>query len=235
MNAAIFKAAGPDLEAVTRARANTLLPGKAVVVPLPSTSPLQNAEGITHVIHVLGPNMNPNRPNYLNNDYTKGCKTLREAYTSLFEGFLSIVQDQSKFPKRSNPATVPASGENIKEVSERNKKYKGPQDMAVASNLESGSLKDTRDSGKKMSKGWSSWALALHSIAMHPERHENVVLESSDDIVVINDQYPKVTVLMLIYNSTFLHETDEKSESFQSGLGAETRASTGEAGESRWS
>ncbi|VVB12860.1 unnamed protein product [Arabis nemorensis] len=198
VNAAIFKAAGPDLEAATRARANTLLPGKAVVVPLPSTSPLQNAEGITHVIHVLGPNMNPNRPNYLNNDYTKGCKSLREAYTSLFEGFLSIVQDQSKFPKRSNPAAVPDSSENIEDDSERNKKFKGPQDMAVASNLESGSVEDTRDSGKKMSKGWSSWALALHSIAMHPEKHENVVLESSDDIVVINDQYPKARKHLLV-------------------------------------
>ncbi|XP_019093273.1 PREDICTED: transcription factor bHLH140-like [Camelina sativa] len=73
VNAAIFKAAGPDLETATRVRANTLLPGIAVVVPLPSTCPLHNAEGITHVIHVLGPNMNPNRPDNLNNDYTKGC------------------------------------------------------------------------------------------------------------------------------------------------------------------
>ncbi|XP_019097206.1 PREDICTED: transcription factor bHLH140-like [Camelina sativa] len=73
VNAAIFKAAGPDLETATRVLANTLLPGIAVVVPLPSTCPLHNAEGITHVIHVLGPNMNPNRPDNLNNDYTKGC------------------------------------------------------------------------------------------------------------------------------------------------------------------
>lgn len=211
MNAAIFKAAGPDLETATRVRANTLLPGKAVVVPLPSTCPLHNAEGITHVIHVLGPNMNPNRPDNLKNDYTKGCKTLREAYTSLFEGFLSVIQDQSKLPKRSNQTAVSDSGEN-KEDSERNKKYKGSQDMAVTDNLESGSLEDTKDSGKKMSKGWSTWALALHTIAMHPERHENVVLEYSDNIVVINDQYPKVKVLMLIYKySIFLHEKNEKT------------------------
>ncbi|KAG2262363.1 hypothetical protein Bca52824_069442 [Brassica carinata] len=195
VNAAIFKAAGPDLEAATRARANTLLPGKAVVVPLPSTCPLHNAEGITHVIHVLGPNMNPNRPNYLNNDYTKGCKILREAYTSLFEGFLSTVQDQSKLPKRINQATMSDSGA---EDSERNKKYKGLQDKARTNNLESGSVDDAGDSGKKMSKGWSSWALALHIIAMHPEKHENVVLESSDNIVVINDQYPKARKHVLV-------------------------------------
>ncbi|KAL1194073.1 Transcription factor [Cardamine amara subsp. amara] len=198
VNAAIYKAAGPDLEAATRVRANTLLPGKSVVVPLPSTCPLHKAEGITHVIHVLGPNMNPNRPDYLNNDYTKGCKTLREAYTSLFEGFLSVVQDHSKLPKRSNQTTVPDSGDNIKEDTERNKKFKGPQDKSVANNLESGSVEGTRDNGKKISKGWSTWALALHSIAMHPERHENVVLEFASNIVVINDQYPKAQKHVLV-------------------------------------
>ncbi|XP_019089880.1 PREDICTED: transcription factor bHLH140-like isoform X2 [Camelina sativa] len=189
VNAAIFKAAGPDLETATRVRANTLLPGKAVVVPLPSTCPLHNAEGITHVIHVLGPNMNPNRPDNLNNDYTKGCKTLREAYTSLFEGFLSVVQDQSKFPKRSNQTAL----------------------------SDSGSLEDTRDSGKKMSKEWSTWALALHTIAMHPERHENIVLEFSDNIVVINDQYPKARkhVLVLARQESLDGLEDVRKENFQ--------------------
>ncbi|XP_019084608.1 PREDICTED: transcription factor bHLH140-like isoform X5 [Camelina sativa] len=189
VNAAIFKAAGPDLETATRVRANTLLPGKAVVVPLPSTCPLLNAEGITHVIHVLGPNMNPNRPDNLSNDYTKGCKTLREAYTSLFEGFLSVVQDQSKFPKRSNQTAV----------------------------SDSGSLEDTRDSGKKMSKEWSTWALALHTIAMHPERHENVVLEFSDNIVVINDQYPKARkhVLVLARQESLDGLEDVRKENLQ--------------------
>lgn len=132
--------------------------------------------------------MNPNRPDCLNNDYTKGCKILREAYTSLFEGFLSTVQDQSKLPKRNNQATVSDSGE---EDSERNKKYKG----TIASNIKSGSVDD---SGKKRSKGWSSWALALHIIAMHPEKHLNIVLESSDHIVVINDQYPKARKHVLV-------------------------------------
>ncbi|XP_010490579.1 PREDICTED: transcription factor bHLH140 isoform X2 [Camelina sativa] len=217
VNAAIFKASGPDLETATRVRANTLLPGKAVVVPLPSTCPLHNAEGITHVIHVLGPNMNPNRPDNLNNDYTKGCKTLREAYTSLFEGFLSVVQDQSKFPKRSNETAASDSGENIKEHSERNKKYKGSQDKAVVNNMESGSLEDTRDSGKKMSKEWSTWALALHTIAMHPERHENIVLEFSDNIVVINDQYPKARkhVLVLARQESLDGLEDVRKENLQ--------------------
>lgn len=36
--------------------------------------------------------MNPMRPDCLKNDYTRGSKILREAYTSLFENFASIVQ-----------------------------------------------------------------------------------------------------------------------------------------------
>ncbi|KAM1867353.1 hypothetical protein ACFX13_010094 [Malus domestica] len=45
--------------------------------------------------------MNPHRPNCLNNDYSKGCKVLRECYTSLFEGFATIVRTQAKSPKES--------------------------------------------------------------------------------------------------------------------------------------
>ncbi|KAM1442189.1 hypothetical protein ACFX13_010087 [Malus domestica] len=45
--------------------------------------------------------MNPHRPNCLNNDYSKGCKVLRECYTSLFEGFATIVRTQAKSPKGS--------------------------------------------------------------------------------------------------------------------------------------
>ncbi|XP_019058413.1 PREDICTED: transcription factor bHLH140 [Tarenaya hassleriana] len=199
VNASIFMAAGSDLEAATRQRANSLLPGKAVVVALPSTCPLVCAEGITHVIHVLGPNMNPKRPNYLNNDYTNGCKILREAYTSLFEGFLSIIKNQSKLPKRRNETTRSGSGgEEIKEDPERNKKCKGLQDVVIADESNTGAVGHVRDGGKSKSKGWGSWALALYNIAMQPDRHENIVLEVLDDIVVINDQYPKARKHLLI-------------------------------------
>ncbi|XVF55062.1 hypothetical protein PTKIN_Ptkin06aG0006600 [Pterospermum kingtungense] len=99
VNAAIFRAGGPALEAATMCQANNpLLPGNALVVPLPSTSPLYRKEGVTHVIHVLGPNMNPERPNCLDDNYIKGCKILQDTYSSLFEGFLSIAKTQVKFP-----------------------------------------------------------------------------------------------------------------------------------------
>ncbi|OAE26275.1 hypothetical protein AXG93_626s1100 [Marchantia polymorpha subsp. ruderalis] len=92
VNAAIFKAAGPELEEATRKVATTLLPGSSIVVPLSPSSPLRKEEGVTHVIHVLGPNMNPQRPNCLADDYVEGCKILRNAYASLFENFASLFQ-----------------------------------------------------------------------------------------------------------------------------------------------
>ncbi|XP_057808168.1 transcription factor bHLH140 isoform X2 [Salvia miltiorrhiza] len=162
VNSAIFKAAGPELEVATKERAETLAPGKCVAVPLPSSSPLI-AEGVTHVIHVLGPNMNPMRPDCLKDNYSEGCKILREAYSSLFEAFVSIVESNNKDQNGKRAADY---------IPESNKKSKGST--------------------------WGTWAQALHKIAMHPDNHKDVVLEVSDNVVVIKDSYPKAQQHLLV-------------------------------------
>eukprot|EP00897_Mesotaenium_endlicherianum_P005727 jgi/Mesen1/5182/ME000257S04452 len=93
VNAAIHRAAGPSLLRETKARAQTLAPGGALAVPLPATSPLAAREGVTHVIHVLGPNMNPLRPHCLDGDYERGVPLLRSAYRALFSAFASVAVD----------------------------------------------------------------------------------------------------------------------------------------------
>ncbi|XP_050243988.1 transcription factor bHLH140 isoform X3 [Quercus robur] len=223
VNAAIFNAAGPALEVATKEQAQSLHPGKAVVVPLPSTSPLFSREGVTHVIHVLGPNMNQHRPNCLNNDYIKGCQILREAYTSLFEGFASIIRTQGKLAKVSNEnldsnpsgAQEVIEGANTKHSPnndqkskrehehdyDRSKKCKGSQDEIGADIPESKIGKVDKNNDKidgSMTKAWGSWAQALHKIAMHPQTHKDVVLEISDDVVVLNDLYPKARRHLLV-------------------------------------
>ncbi|KAM3229006.1 hypothetical protein ACQJBY_060127 [Aegilops geniculata] len=110
VNAAIFNAAGEALQHATKECADTLRPGNSVAVPLPSTSPLHQQEGVTHVIHVLGPNMNPMRPDCLKNDYTKGCKVLREAYNSLFENFATIAQSYTGKQNDETSSRKSASG-----------------------------------------------------------------------------------------------------------------------------
>lgn len=200
VNAAIFSAAGPELEIATKEKAVTLKPGNSVVVPLPSSSPLFAKEGVTHVIHVLGPNMNPKRPDCLEDDYTQGCMILREAYSSLFEGFVSIIDShgvrrssgsgviQEVIPKNEDQKAKRGAVYEL----ENNKKSKGFQQDAKldVSNEIKGKKVDT-------TKAWAPWAQALHNIAMHPENHNNIVLEVSDDVVVINDAYPKVFLSLL--------------------------------------
>ncbi|KAI3781640.1 hypothetical protein L2E82_11660 [Cichorium intybus] len=172
VNAAIFDAAGPDLDTATKKQAGSLSPGTSITVPLPSTSPLFSKEGVTHVIHVLGPNMNPKRPNCLKDDYQKGCKVLRDAYTSLFENFASIVTIQEKISDSDGDVGT-----------ERNKKFKGFTEESES---------------KKVNKEWGSWAQALYKIAMHPEKHGNGVIEILDDVVVLNDVYPKAQKHVLV-------------------------------------
>lgn len=167
VNAAIFNAGGPALEAATKEQARSLLPGNALVVPLPSTSPLYSKEGVTHVIHVLGPNMNPRRPNCLDNDYVNGCKVLGDAYSSLFKGFLSIANTQVKVPRSSGSI------------------LSGPSKL------------EDEISGTK-TKMWAPCLQALYNIAMQPEKHSKQVLEASDDVVVLNDIYPKVNTHHLL-------------------------------------
>lgn len=96
VNAAIFEAAGSEFEVATKEVAKTLQPGDAVAVPVSATSPLWRAEGVTHVVHVLGPNMNPLRPSSLAGDYKQGCQILRDAYSNLFKVFSSIALKDKK-------------------------------------------------------------------------------------------------------------------------------------------
>ncbi|KAF3448120.1 hypothetical protein FNV43_RR08831 [Rhamnella rubrinervis] len=206
VNAAIFSAAGPTLDAATKEQAKSLRPGNAVVVPLASTSPLFSREGVTHVIHVLGPNMNPQRPNCLDNDYITGCKILREAYTSLFEGFASIVKAQA-IPKGTyqNPRfkqseaqdhleSAPRNGdkrENVHEYDKR-KRCKGSQEEGRTDTPDSSPVNPRNGKiERSTNKAWGPWAQSLYHIAMQPEKNKDSVLEISDDVVVLNDLYPK--------------------------------------------
>ena len=84
--------------------------GKAYVVPVSMHSSLA-AQGVTHVIHVLGPNMNPERPLCLKGNYDLGCTLLAAAYTSLFNSFLqiksSVAREMSPGPQAKRAAVSP--------------------------------------------------------------------------------------------------------------------------------
>ncbi|VFQ91669.1 unnamed protein product [Cuscuta campestris] len=206
-NAAIFNAAGPALECATKERIGSLAPGKAVVVPLPSSSPLFSREGVTHVIHVVGPNMNPKRPNCLNNDYVKGCKILSEAYSSLFDGFASVIRSQGDFYEGSSFKSQ--DQQQLRDSQNCNQKVKREADFESTSKKCKSFPKECGPSSecllatncfqqKYPKKTWGSWAQALYDIAMHPENYKNDVLEASCDVVVLNDKHPKAQKHLLV-------------------------------------
>ncbi|KAJ8898942.1 hypothetical protein K2173_008440 [Erythroxylum novogranatense] len=212
VNSAIFSAAGPALEYATKERAKSLQPGRAVAVPLPSDSPLFKRERVSHVIHVLGPNMNPQRPNCLNNDYGKGSKILREAYTALFECFVSIARNQEQSPVKISEALIAGSSTGPRRIlntdqktktdgdcaSETSKKSKGSEDeMKGKDNVSCSYGQKVKQEGS-ISKHWGAWAQALYNIAMNPQSQKDQLLEVSDDVVVVNDLYPKAQRHILV-------------------------------------
>ncbi|KAK3147550.1 hypothetical protein QOZ80_3BG0283800 [Eleusine coracana subsp. coracana] len=224
VNAAIFNAAGEALQHATKECADTLRPGNSVVVPVPLTSPLRQQEAVTHVIHVLGPNMNPMRPDYLKNDYTKGCKILREAYNSLFENFASVVQNDQPVSVKSASGDSKMKREGGHE-SERMKKHKLIQPILTkqqhectgssAPNYRGNSVgssdapnqatkADNKKSGVVTSKSWGTWAQSLYELAMHPDKYKNSdsILEVSDEFVVLKDLYPKAKKHVLVISRT---------------------------------
>lgn len=194
VNAAIFNAAGSILEVATKEQAKSLVPGSAVVVPLPSTSPLYSREGVTHVIHVLGPNMNPHRPNPLDGDYDKGCQILRKAYSALFEGFMSIVKSQARLPHDAEPKTHYSTGNQKSKRDDVHEHEITKKSRGLQNEVGRPGKVNTENDKPQVSTGktWGSWAQALYHMAMHPERHKDDLLEISDDFVVLNDLYPKV-------------------------------------------
>jgi hypothetical protein len=58
---------------------------------------------VGQVVHVMAPNMNPQRSNCLRGDYTKGDRLLGQCYSSLLSTFWDIAsgRQQSPPPKKS--------------------------------------------------------------------------------------------------------------------------------------
>uniref|UniRef100_A0A453IAV5 Macro domain-containing protein n=1 Tax=Aegilops tauschii subsp. strangulata TaxID=200361 RepID=A0A453IAV5_AEGTS len=211
VNAAIFNAAGEALQHATKECADTLRPGNSVAVPVPSTSPLHQQEGVTHVIHVLGPNMNPMRPDCLKNDYTKGCKVLHEAYNSLFENFATIAQsytgkqnDETSSRKSASGVISPNDSKTKREGSDDSERTKKYNSMGSSDAPNQAREEDNKKNAAVTNKTWGSWAQSLYEVAMHPEKYKNAdsILEISDEFVVLKDLYPKAKRHVLVISRT---------------------------------
>ncbi len=96
--------------------------GVPMLVELPENNAWRQREGVSAIMHILGPNMNPSRPDCLNGDYAKGCAQLAITYRNVFLAFLNhtrllpqriplVVEQPSPVKKKKGAAAVaPASG-----------------------------------------------------------------------------------------------------------------------------
>jgi len=91
INESIFEAAGPSFELETKKRyPYPVLTGKSYPVPVPIDSVLYQKENVCCIIHCLGPNFNPKKPEFLKNDIEKGNVLLEQCYENLFECFYKL-------------------------------------------------------------------------------------------------------------------------------------------------
>eukprot|EP01119_Soliformovum_irregulare_P001533 TRINITY_DN11231_c0_g1_i1.p1 TRINITY_DN11231_c0_g1~~TRINITY_DN11231_c0_g1_i1.p1 ORF type:complete len:556 (+),score=146.39 TRINITY_DN11231_c0_g1_i1:57-1724(+) len=90
INRRIFQVAGDEFIQSTKERhPRPANPGGVYPVPVPDTSPLHTDEGVDWVLHCLGPNLNPNRPDYIK-DEAKAEDLLKKCYRNLFQEFYTL-------------------------------------------------------------------------------------------------------------------------------------------------
>lgn len=100
LNSAVNTAAGPWLSSKCVESWGTAKVGTAYPVQLPNNNDdgicALADERVKWVIQVLGPNMNRNRPDCLDDDYRKGVKELRKCYEEVAIRFVLLFCQCSK-------------------------------------------------------------------------------------------------------------------------------------------
>ncbi|KND00810.1 hypothetical protein, variant [Spizellomyces punctatus DAOM BR117] len=149
--------------------------GKAYPVPVESTSPLFMDEHVEQVIHVVGPNLNPKRPDCLSNDDDAVAK-LETVYKAIFNSFADL---------------------RGLTTSDRTTDTKNAFSVLMSQPRTPVSLGDEADVAD-MPKSGGRWNDALRPYCLHPEQHPQDVLSYDDHLVVIRDKYPKAKKHLLI-------------------------------------
>jgi len=223
VNRAIFDAAGSVLSEQTKKRFVSARVGTAYPVPLPNTSPLNVQEGVEYVIHVLGPNMNPERPNCLNADYKKGCESLRKCYEAFLETFWDLANETStskstyKTPKTTvldndnyNVSTSTTSSNYVvnnnadiplNQVSPITSAKTNNTSPTISPQAQKSDDLDVAHKPTNKNIEHSNWKDALENIVLHPDQHAADIFMKNEENIVIYDAFPKAK------KKTFLSST----------------------------
>eukprot|EP01087_Luapelamoeba_hula_P008064 TRINITY_DN2005_c0_g1_i5.p1 TRINITY_DN2005_c0_g1~~TRINITY_DN2005_c0_g1_i5.p1 ORF type:complete len:402 (+),score=21.73 TRINITY_DN2005_c0_g1_i5:754-1959(+) len=214
-NAAIYKAAGPQLDEDTKAKYfiqphSPAQAGTVYPVQLSPDSPLHKKEGVEWVFHVLAPNMSKSRPFCLHGDYTKGCSLLRSCYSAMLSCFAAVTEDgrtilgATHFLNGSNSIDLEEDEEAIEPPAPRAKPSPSPTrstatpaaSKAFSLLMASKAPAPTKPQAKATKGGWSD---LLVPYVRNPEAYPpDAVYDYDEETVVIFDKYPKAHKHLLV-------------------------------------
>ncbi|KAJ3113874.1 hypothetical protein HDU96_002827 [Phlyctochytrium bullatum] len=171
---------GPGLlDELKRAVTKPLKVGSSCAVKVPLSSELRKEEGVEHVIYVVGPNMNPLRPDPIKEE-DKALKLLQECYLAMFETFAKV--SDIDIGSLSNGIEAGSSG-----------KKGNAFDMLMGARK-----KQDIPPVSPAKRNPYSWDNALLKYIEAPEKHSEVVHSYDDRFVVVNDVYPKAAKHFLV-------------------------------------
>lgn len=165
-------------------------------------SPLFQTQGVRYIFHILGPNMNPSRPNCLSQKPKIAEEYLELCYTNLFETFYKLYKGSDETLYESSDEELIIDDEIQRELD----KLESVQPKNAFQLLMSQSKNNNSQTYQKLSKpkieeentpsfGWSG---ALLDYCLHPEKHQDSIEFFDDDIVVIKDKFPKAKLHFLV-------------------------------------
>ncbi|KAJ3319541.1 hypothetical protein HDU76_000518 [Blyttiomyces sp. JEL0837] len=190
----VYDVGGADLARETK----RLFPAPArvaetFVVPVPSSISLNSVNGITHVIHVVGPNMNPNRPDAIKDEAT-ALTQLASAYKNVFGAFARIAGIGSRQAGGGAAAVRAGTGAGTPSARPAVNAF----DRMMSSSRSTANTTPAGTSPTNSLRGFGpgprggSWDSVLIKYAEKPETFpKNVVQKYDDDIVVVHDAFPK--------------------------------------------
>ena len=163
----VHDAAGKVLQEEAKRLYQVAKVGVAYPVKLPSDCPLTLTEGVHQVINVVGPNFNPDRPDYME-DKVKGAADLRRTYDELFKSFFKLTH----LPPAKESGSVQ------------------PESSSAGGKSNANSGKDHEEPAS--TSGGGHWSAGLYPYIDHPEREGKAVFDFDKEVVTIYDKYPKV-------------------------------------------
>ena len=196
LNLAIYSAI-PELQELTKKYSPPAETGMPMVVSLPDSNGWSQREGrVRAVIHIVGPNMNPKRDDSLRGDYSEGCLQLALTYRNVFRAFYNLCHPEAQQIPYIRLAGDVSPKKKLKSTVSDNSAAGGPMDRYFKPKFDVADLKSQQNPKEKQSSSKKStkdggWSTKLYDYCKHPELHQDVVVWSDNDIVIIRDVFPK--------------------------------------------